>query len=258
MIVRSLVCLLSFALAALPATAATPSVAAAPVAPGATSVAGVPVLMYHQVDPATPADAVGRSLTLAPAAFAAQLAWLRDHHIATLTMDQLADALRRGEHPRRSVVLTFDDGYIDAATVVTPLLERYGAHASFYVSAGFLGDGRHMTWPQLRAMHAAGMEIGCHGTHHLDLATLDRSAATHEIGHCVDTLARYLARPTTYAYAAGKWNATTLAIIKAAGLKAALTERPGTVTSLASPYTLPRRRVDRSAGIDAFAALATP
>jgi peptidoglycan/xylan/chitin deacetylase (PgdA/CDA1 family) len=234
------------------------AILAAAVPAGSTEAAGVPVLMYHRVDPVTPPDAVGRSLTLTPAAFEAQLAWLRAHRIVTLTTEELAAALARGEHPQHAVVLTFDDGYIDAATVVTPLLRRYGARASFYVSAGFLGDGRHLTWPQLRAMRAAGMEIGCHGTHHLDLATLGRDAAAYEIGHCAATLAHYLAKPSTYAYAAGRWNATTLELVKAAGFTAALTERPGTVTSLAAPYTLPRRRVDRDASIASFAALATP
>jgi len=224
----------------------------------AAAAGGVPVLMYHRVDAQTPRDAVGRSLTIAPAVFAAQLAWLRDHHIATLTTDQLADALARGEHPQHAVVLTFDDGYIDAATVATPLLLRYGARASFYVSAGFLGDGRHLTWAQLRAMRAAGMEIGCHGTRHLDLARLGRAAARAEIGRCAAELTRYLAPPTTYAYAAGRWNATTLELVRAAGFKVALTEHPGTVTSLRSPYTLPRRRIDRDAGLAAFASLATP
>jgi peptidoglycan/xylan/chitin deacetylase (PgdA/CDA1 family) len=232
--------------------------ASVPAAPAAASDRGVPVLMYHRVDAQTPADPVGRSLTVDPAAFAAQLAWLRAHHIVTLTTAQLVAALARGEHPQHAVVLTFDDGYADAATVATPLLQRYGEHASFYVSAGFLGDGRHLSWPQLRMMRAAGMEIGCHGTHHLDLATLDRAAATREIDHCVATLGRYLAPPTTYAYAAGKWNATTLIIVRAAGLRAALTERPGVVTSLRSPYTLPRRRVGRDASLEAFAALASP
>jgi hypothetical protein len=65
-------------------------------------------------------------------------------------------------------------------------------------------------------------------------------------------------RPTTYAYAAGRWNASTLAILRAAGLKAALTERPGIVSSLASPFTLPRRRIARDADLASFAALATP
>jgi peptidoglycan/xylan/chitin deacetylase (PgdA/CDA1 family) len=240
-----LLAVLAGTLAAAPATAAGP-------------VPGVPVLMYHKVDPHTPPGAVGRSLTLEPSAFEAQLAWLRAHAIRTLTMNDLADALRRGEHPRNAVVLTFDDGYSDAADIVTPLLRKYGDRASFYVSAGFIGDGRHAGWAQLRAMRAAGMEIGCHGTHHLDLTLVGTAAAAREVSHCVDALTHYLARPTTYAYPAGRWNAATLVLMREAGMKAALTERPGVVTSLAAPYTLPRRRIDRTAGLASFAALATP
>jgi peptidoglycan/xylan/chitin deacetylase (PgdA/CDA1 family) len=107
-------------------------------------------------------------------------------------------------------------------------------------------------------MRAAGMEIGCHGTFHRDLSTLPPAEAAFEIDHCVDTLAHYLSRPTTYAYPAGKWNATTLQLIRAAKLKAALTEGPGIVTSLAQPYTLPRRRVARDEDLAGFAVLATP
>ena len=219
---------------------------------------GVPILMYHKVDARLPHDPVGRSLTLDPATFAAQLAWLRDHHIRTLTTAELADDLLAGRRPVNAVVLTFDDGYTDAATTVTPLLVRYGARASFYVSAGFVGDGRHASWSQLRAMQAAGMEIGCHGTRHRDLSRLSPKAAAYEIGHCRDQLQRYLRRPTTYAYAAGKWNAAVVAIVRADGFKAALTELPGAVETMAAPYTLPRRRIDRGAGLASFAALATP
>jgi peptidoglycan/xylan/chitin deacetylase (PgdA/CDA1 family) len=229
------------------------TLAAAP--PPAT---GVPVLMYHKVDPHTPPGAVGRSLTLEPAAFEAQLRWLRAHAIRTLTMNDLADALKRGEHPRNAVVLTFDDGYNDAADVVTPLLRKYGDRASFYVSAGFIGDGRHAGWAKLRMMRAAGMEIGCHGTRHLDLSRVGPKTAAYEVAHCVDALAHYVARPTTYAYPAGRWNVTTLALMRRMGMKAALTERPGVVRSLAAPYTLPRRRIDRTAGLASFAVLARP
>lgn len=239
-----------FALAAA-LIAPAPAAASAP-APG------VPVLMYHKVDPKTPSDAVGRSLTIEPAAFSAELAWLRAHAIRTLTMNDLADALARGEHPRNAVVLTFDDGYNDAADVATPILRKYGARASFYVSAGFVGDGRHASWAKLRTMRAEGMEIGCHGTHHLDLARISPSDAAFEVRRCVAAVTAHVGRPTTYAYAAGKWNATTLALMRRAGMKAALTERWGTVTTLTSPYTLPRRRIDRSTGIASFAALATP
>ena len=233
------------------------TLAAAP--PAAVEPAGVPVLMYHKVDPNTPPGAVGRSLTLEPAQFEAQLAWLRAHAIRTLTMNELADALRRGEHPSHAVVLTFDDGYSDAADVVTPLLRKYGDHASFYVSAGLrrrrparrLGDncGRcaRPVW------RSAVTERATSTSREVGNATAER-----EVNHCVDALTRYLGRPTTYAYPAGRWNAETLVLMRQSGMKAALTERPGVVTSLTAPYTLPRRRIDRTAGIDSFAALATP
>ncbi len=220
---------------------------------------GVPVLMYHKIDPKTPHDAVGRDLTLDPAAFAAQLAWLQGHHVRTITMAELVAAIGRGEKPRDTVVLTFDDGYVDAATFATPLLQKYGMRASFYVSAAFVGDGRHASWKQLRRMHAAGMEIACHGTQHLDLSQLSRAAAEEEIGHCIRDVRTYLGvRPTTYVYAAGKWNAAAREILAHDGVKAALTEEPGTVHSLVNPYELPRRRLHRDDTLATFGSLATP
>lgn len=219
---------------------------------------GTPVLMYHKIDSVTPADAVGRSLTIVPAAFEAQLAWLRAHGIRTITVSDLVESLERGETPRDAVVLTFDDGYADAATVATPLLRKYGDHATFYISAGFIGDGRHVSWQQLREMRAAGMEIGCHGTFHRDLTKLGKSEATFEIDHCVQALQRYLGPPTTYAYAAGKWDASIEQIVHNAHLDAAFTEGPGVVVSLRNRYHLPRRRVDRAYNLTSFAALVTP
>lgn len=227
-------------------------------AQAASAPSGTPVLMYHKVDPVTPPDPVGRSLTIEPSAFEAQLAWLRDHHIQTITTSELVDDLAHGRPPQNSVVLTFDDGYTDGATVVTPLLEKYHDRATFYVSAGFVGDGRHMTWRQLRAMHAAGMEIACHGTFHRDLTTIGTTAANFEVNHCEQALTRYVVHPVTYAYAAGRHDAAIEQIVKDAGFEVALTESPGIVTSLNRPYDLPRRRVDRSAGLASFAALATP
>jgi peptidoglycan/xylan/chitin deacetylase (PgdA/CDA1 family) len=221
---------------------------------------GVPVLMYHKVDAVVPRDLVGRDLTVEPAAFALQLQWLRENGIRTLTAAALVEALRRGEQPRHAVVLTFDDGYADAATTALPLLRAHGATATFYISSGFIGTPRHLSWNQVRELRDAGMEIACHGTYHLDLSTLDRAGQRREAQHCVETFRRYLGefRPATYAYPAGKYDATTFAILKALGVRAAFTENPGVVRSLAAPYELPRRRVRHDDTLANFAAVATP
>ncbi len=221
---------------------------------------GVPVLMYHLVDAHVPKDAVGRDLTVEPKDFDAQLKYLRAHHIATLTAQELANDLARGEHPKSAVVLTFDDGYEDAATTALPILRANGARGTFFVSSGFVGTPRHLTWKEMRALRDGGMEVACHGTMHLDLSTLDRAGQVAEAGGCMRRFARYLggAPPQTYAYPAGQYNATTLELMRQFGIRAAFTEHPGTVRDLAHPYELPRRRVRHDDTLAQFASVATP
>lgn len=226
----------------------------------ATAWRGVTVLMYHRVDADVPRDAVGRDLTVEPGSFEAQLRYLRDHHIATLTAAQLWAELARGNRPQRAVVLTFDDGYADGATFALPLLVKYGARGTFYVSSGFVGTPRHLTWSQMRAMRSAGMEVACHGTLHLDLSKLDRAGQVREAGGCMKRFAHYLggAPPVTYAYPAGAYDATTFDVMREFGIHAAFTEHPGNVTGGEEPLALPRYRVRHDDGVARFAALATP
>lgn len=226
----------------------------------ASSWAGVPVLMYHRVDADVPRDAVGRDLTVEPAAFAAQLRYLRDHRIATLTAAELAEDLARGERPARAVVLTFDDGYEDAATTAVPILRKYAARGTFYVSSGFVGTPRHLTWREMRAMRDAGMEVACHGTLHLDLSTLDRADQTREAAGCMKRFARYLGGepPVTYAYPAGKYDTTTFDVMRSLAIRAAFTEIPGDVRDLREPLALPRLRVRHDDDLARFAALVGP
>lgn len=219
---------------------------------------GVPVFMYHHVNNTIPPSALALALTLPTPSFEAQLRYLASHKITTLTAGELVDALSRGEHPQRAVVLTFDDGYEDSSSVVAPLLQRYGARATFFVNAGTVEHRNHLSWRQMRAMRAAGNEIGAHGMHHLDLTTLDRAGQMHEAGDCVDRIERFLGvRPVSYAYASGAYNATTLEIMREIGIHSAWTEHVARATNVRHPYEMPRLRITRDMTVDGFAALVT-
>lgn len=51
-----------------------------------------------------------------------------------VTMESVIDAVNNGsELPDNSVLLTFDDGYIDNFTVAMPLLKKYGMQGSFFI-----------------------------------------------------------------------------------------------------------------------------
>lgn len=71
---------------------------------------------------------------------------------------------------------TFDDFPKSAWTTGGPLLDAYGAKATYYTAGRFCGvreDGlQYFDAEDLRAVHAAGHEVGCHTFAHLRSSTV--------------------------------------------------------------------------------------
>lgn len=122
------------------------------------------ILMYHRV-----ADVASDpwELTVSPAAFEQQLQMLKSHGVRLLTAADMAAAVADNQLPRRSVAISFDDGYLDNLTVVRPLLERYDAPATVFVSSGEIGRPDGFWWDRLGniVFHAERLpdqlQVGC-------------------------------------------------------------------------------------------------
>ena len=74
-------------------------------------------------------------------------------------------------HPPRPIAsFTFDDFPLSAWEVGGPILDRFGAKATFYAAGTFCGTAqnglRYYDEETLRAVHAAGHEVGCHSFSH--------------------------------------------------------------------------------------------
>lgn len=95
----------------------------------------VPVLMYHHVTPA------GGAINVTPSNFRDQLAWLQQHGYQSLTCAQFAAHLAGTPAPARSVLITFDDGYLDNYVHAWPLLREYGFNAAIFLVTSWIGDG---------------------------------------------------------------------------------------------------------------------
>jgi peptidoglycan/xylan/chitin deacetylase (PgdA/CDA1 family) len=109
------------------------------------AVADAVILMYHRV------EVVERDpwrLAVEPSLFAEQLEVIRDR-FQPISLERLCDGLAARDIPRRSVVLTFDDGYRDNLTNATPLLEKHDVPASLFVTTGYLDSGRDFWWEEL-------------------------------------------------------------------------------------------------------------
>lgn len=95
----------------------------------------LPVLMYHHVSP-TPG-----LVTISPENFRAQMAYLARNGWRTIGTAELAAFLRGEALAEKSVMLSFDDGWLDNWLYVHPILQESGLKAVLFLITGWLGDG---------------------------------------------------------------------------------------------------------------------
>lgn len=95
----------------------------------------LPVLMYHHVSPSP------GLVTCSPENFRSQMAWLAAKGWKTLSAEEFAAAIDSGNIPRKSVFITFDDGYLDNWVHAHPVLQEFGLKASLFLITGWIGDG---------------------------------------------------------------------------------------------------------------------
>lgn len=92
----------------------------------------VPVLMYHHVNPHR-----GDTVTITPEAFREQMLFLIEQGYEFITLDELCSFMA-GEKSLTSpsVVLTFDDGWLDNYVHAFPVMREFALHGAFFLVAG--------------------------------------------------------------------------------------------------------------------------
>jgi peptidoglycan/xylan/chitin deacetylase (PgdA/CDA1 family) len=163
------------------------------------------VLTYHQIqDAADDGSSVGES------AFRQQMEYLKQHYRVVPLAEGVKVLSRIGANARL-VSITFDDGYLDNASVAAPILRELGLPATFFVSTDMIGGERrfphdvrrdrapqkHMTWDNVRMLAAQGFEIGSHTCSHADLGAISLAQAQHELRASRQRLEHELRRPVT-------------------------------------------------------------
>lgn len=103
------------------------------------------VLLYHSI-----ADARGDpwGVRVDPENFERHIAIIAAH-CAPMRLTDVLDAVRTDSVPPRSVVVTFDDGYVDNLLLAKPILQRYGVPGTVFVSSGYIDQPREFWWDEL-------------------------------------------------------------------------------------------------------------
>jgi peptidoglycan/xylan/chitin deacetylase (PgdA/CDA1 family) len=143
------------------------------------------------------------------------------------------------------VVLTFDDGYRDFTTAALPVLEADGFTATVFVVSGFVGRPGYMTAGDVAAAAAAGMTIGAHTVHHVELTRIPAALARVEIEVSRQRLEQLSGQPVAdFAYPYGDTSRAVEAMVAAAGFHDAVTTAYGSTESPWQQFSLARVRIE--------------
>ena len=226
------------------------------------SSSSVPILMYHEISESSETSS---RLSVSPASFAAQLAYLHDTGFKTITAGALSAILVDDDRnlPDRTVVLTFDDGYEDFYTRAMPLLDRYGFTATVFITTGWVHDtgtqlvekrpGRMLSWSQITEATLAGIEIGAHSHQHPQLDQLPEKLLRDELYSSKERLEGKLGTSVPgLAYPYGYSNARVRQVAHDAGHRYSCAVRNMTASPASDLFALPRLTVRRSTTMPAF------
>jgi len=205
-------------------------------------------LVYHGVAE-VPLAQDPDALFVAPADLRRQIARLREWGYRLVSFGELAEEVGAGRGPA-CAALTFDDGLVDNLQTLAPLLAELGAPATVFAVSGWLGKPhpaapwtRIMTAEELRALRAAGIEIGAHSVTHPDLSALSYEQAREELEESKRQLEEVLDEPVEVAaYPFGRATEETARACRDAGFRAAcVTTGRG---DWADPHLLPRQDME--------------
>ncbi|MEV7002216.1 polysaccharide deacetylase family protein [Streptomyces sp. NPDC093982] len=220
----------------------------------------VPILMYHAVS-TSPNDAT-RELSVAPEAFAEQMALIGDLGLTPVRTADLAARWRSGRPlPERPALITFDDGYEGVHRHALPVLAKHGFAATVFVSTGWL-KGPHdmgggldtmLDWDQVRELAGADVEIGGHSHTHPQLDQLPDDQLRSELILCKEIISDRLGSvPASFAYPYGYSSRRVREAVRETGYDQALAVNNGLARRRQGPYALTRLTVRRTTSIEEF------
>lgn len=211
---------------------------------------GIPVLMYHSI-----AYEKGNELRIPKEKFREQMRFLKEKGYTTLTLDELYEFfVNNSPVPEKSVVLTFDDGYVDNYTNAYPILKEFGFNAVVFIITNNIDNLKgYLTSDQIIELAKNGIEVQSHTVNHEKLSTLNYNKQLETLKNSKKFLENTLGRKISYiAYPYGNWNKNTIKAIKEADYKMAFTTSGTWSDKSDGIYTLDRVYISDNFDINEF------
>jgi len=219
----------------------------------------ISVLMYHSV------GSSDTFYSVTTREFYKQIDYLISNY-NVVSLKDLQDFVEgKRELPRKAVVITFDDGYLDNYEVAYPYLKKKNLPMTIFITTGYvskkmlLGNKwlQMMSWTDILDMDRNNVDIGAHTVNHPNLTKIDVSAAGKEILNSKIIIEQKLGRKIQYfSYPFGAYNNCLMNLAKQSGFRGAVGGE-GLIRRNEHAFSLNRVDVNRSINFVMFKARLT-
>jgi peptidoglycan/xylan/chitin deacetylase (PgdA/CDA1 family) len=217
----------------------------------------VPILCYHRFGHKRD------KMVVTPETFAAQMAYLRDNGYRVIPLSSLP-AFLNGEAPlpKRSVVITIDDGYQSSHDVAYPILKKLGFPATIFIYSDFMNARDAMNYDEMRKMAASGLiDFQPHSKTHPHMAEREPHESTEayqarieeEIRVPSQKIRQQLGLPVySFAYPYGETNDLVIAELRNKSFQIGATVHAGGNPAFSYPFRLRRTMIFGDRDMDSF------
>jgi peptidoglycan/xylan/chitin deacetylase (PgdA/CDA1 family) len=216
----------------------------------------VPILCYHNLGPQTR----GR-LLMSVSAFEEQMRYLKREGYRVITLKQFLEfsALQR-QLPRKTVVLTFDDGWRSFKEYAYPILKELGYPATLFIYTDFVGARIALSWPEIKELAQEGFDVQAHSKTHDDMRRKPAESEADynrrmqaELVHPLSVFQQRVGQaPRILAYPYGSHDEDVVRRVREAGYVAALDVRRQGNPSFTPTLTIHRAQVYSEMSLEDF------
>jgi peptidoglycan/xylan/chitin deacetylase (PgdA/CDA1 family) len=217
----------------------------------------VPVLAYHDLA----VQAKGRMI-MGVKGFEEQMRYLKNQGYHIITLKEFVEfvSLER-QLPKKSVLITFDDGYRSFLRFAYPVLKELGFSATLFIYTDYVANGGNaFTWPELKKLSDEGFFVQAHSKSHGDMVRAHNESAAEYDKRLEAELVQPKAlfqknlgyAPDIIAYPYGRQDDAVVRRTKERGYAVAFTVRRQGSQSFVDPYRIHRIQIYPEMSMDEF------
>lgn len=198
---------------------------------------GIPVLYYHSVN-----DVVDNEVTISPSLLKKELKYIKAQGYTTLSIKEVENYILNNQPiPEKSILITFDDGYMDNYYNAYPILKELNMKATIFCITSELDGSYYLSEDAIKEMSKNNIDIESHTVNHLHLNTLTYDEQLRELTESKAKLENITGNKiTSIAFPFGDYNEDSIKAAKNSGYSIAFTTNKGFANRDNNPLELDR------------------